>query len=51
MIIYRNYLILLIMQLQCFYISSLKQYKTSGSLSIIFKYFKNFLFVLEATYE
>ena len=30
-IIRRNYKILLIIQLQCYYISSLKQYKTSGS--------------------
>jgi len=31
-------MILLIIQLQCFHISSLKQYKTSSSLSIIIQY-------------
>jgi len=39
MIICRNNMILLIIQFQCYYISSLKQYKTLGSLSTVFQYF------------
>jgi len=38
MIICRNYMILLIIQPQCYYISNLKHYKTLGSLSIVFQY-------------
>ena len=37
MIIGRNHMILLIIQLQCYYISNLKQYKTSDSLSFVFQ--------------